>query len=77
MQTVGVLNNGTVLDYAFGLRIGESRGLPTVSHGGSWVGFRAGMLRFPAQRLTVTCLCNRADANPMRLARAVAEVYLE
>ena len=77
MQTVGILNDGEELDYAFGLNIGTYRGLRTVSHGGSFVGFRAEMLRFPDQRLTVICLCNRADANPSRRARRVAEVYLE
>jgi CubicO group peptidase (beta-lactamase class C family) len=76
MQSVGTLNDGTALDYALGLRLGTYRGLPTVSHGGAFVGFRAEMLRFPAQRLSVICLCNRADANPSRLARAVSEIYL-
>jgi len=77
MQTVGVLNDGEELDYAFGLDISTHRGLNTVSHGGSFVGFRADMLRYPDERLTVICLCNRADADPSRFARQVAEVYLE
>jgi CubicO group peptidase (beta-lactamase class C family) len=77
LQTVGVLNDGTELDYALGLRIGTYRGLPTVSHGGAFVGFRAEILRFPEHRLTVMCLCNRADANPSRRALEVGEAYLE
>ena len=39
--TPGRLRDDTEQDYAFGLQIGEYRGLPTVSHGGSMFGFRA------------------------------------
>jgi len=74
---VGVLADGRALDYAAGLVIGTHGGLPTVSHGGSWAGYRAELLRFPGDSLTVACLCNRADAGPGRLAREVAEVLLE
>jgi CubicO group peptidase (beta-lactamase class C family) len=76
MITPGVLNNGTQLDYAFGLRVARYRGLPTVSHGGSFVGYRAEMLRFPEERFTVICLCNVNTADAPRLARQVADVYL-
>lgn len=72
----GTLNSGEKLNYAFGLTLGEHRGLKTVSHGGSWAGYRAELLRFPEQNLSVACLCNLAAANPGRLARQVAEVYL-
>jgi CubicO group peptidase (beta-lactamase class C family) len=65
------------IPYAGGLSHGQHRGLRTVAHGGAFVGFRAELVRFPEQRLSVVCLCNRADANPSRLARQVAEVYLE
>ena len=77
MHERAVLNDGEVLPYASGLSHGTYRGLPTVSHGGAFVGFRAQMLRFPEQRTTFICLCNRADANPTRLARKVADIVLE
>ena len=73
----GVLTNGDTLAYAAGLVHGTYRGLRTVSHGGSFVGFRAQMMRFPEQRFTVICLCNVSAANPTRLARSVADIYLE
>jgi hypothetical protein len=76
MQTVGVLNSGKKLVYASALVLQDYRGLPTVSHGGAWVGYRAQLLRFPRQRLSVACLCNVASASPTVLARQVAEVYL-
>ncbi len=76
MLTVGVLNSGKKLDYASALSVSTYRGLPTVSHGGAWVGYRAQLLRFPQQKFSVACLCNLAQANPSRLANQVAEVYL-
>ncbi|HEY3203571.1 MAG TPA: serine hydrolase domain-containing protein [Thermoanaerobaculia bacterium] len=77
MLTPGVLENGRKLEYASALVVSSYRGLPTVSHGGAWVGYRAQLLRFPEQKLSVACLCNLADSNPSGLARQVAEVYLE
>jgi hypothetical protein len=76
MQTVGVLNSGKKLEYASALYLSSYRGLPTVSHGGSWAGYRAQLLRFPQQRFSVACLCNLGNANPSRFAQRVAEVYL-
>jgi CubicO group peptidase (beta-lactamase class C family) len=77
MQTVGVLNSGRKLDYASALRLGTYRGLPTVSHSGSWAGYRAQLLRFPEQKFAVACLCNDGGAsNPSALSRQVADIYL-
>jgi CubicO group peptidase (beta-lactamase class C family) len=76
MQTVGVLNSGKKLAYASALYLQDYKGLPTVSHGGAWVGYRAQLLRFPRQGFSVACLCNIGNANPSRLAREVADVYL-
>ncbi|HXJ04267.1 MAG TPA: serine hydrolase domain-containing protein [Candidatus Acidoferrum sp.] len=76
LQEHGKLNSGKVLDYAKGLFIGDYRGLHTVSHGGSWGGYRAELLRFPEQHFSVACLCNRSDANPTRRARQVSDIYL-
>jgi len=75
--TPGILNSGEQLDYAFGLGLGEYRGLKMVSHGGSFVGFRADMIRFPEQRFTVICLANLSTFNPSLMARNVADIYLE
>jgi CubicO group peptidase (beta-lactamase class C family) len=76
MVRPGVLNSGKVLDYAFGLSVGDYRGLRLVSHGGSWAGYRAELLRVPERRFSVACLCNLASASPGRLARRVADVWL-
>ncbi len=76
MLEQGVLTDGERIDYASGLLVGDYRGLRKVSHGGAFVGYRAQLIRFPDQRLSVICLCNRGDANPSSLAQKVADLYL-
>jgi CubicO group peptidase (beta-lactamase class C family) len=72
----GVLLNGDTLDYAFGLTLGEHRGLRTVGHGGALAGFRSHLVLFPDQATAVVVLCNRSDGDPGRRAMAVAEQVL-
>jgi len=76
MLTTAKLNSGEPLEYASGLLVGNYRGLPMVSHGGAWAGYRADMIRFPEQRLSVICLSNFGGANPTQMAQRVAEIYL-
>jgi len=76
LQEPAKLNNGKTLSYAKGLSISKYRGLNTVSHGGSWGGYRAELLRFPDQHFSVVCLCNRSDVSPERRAKQVADIYL-
>lgn len=75
-QTPGRLNDGTTLDYGFGLFLRKFRGLPTVAHGGIYNGFRTELLRFPTRRLSVACLCNLYNIDASRLAQEVADIYL-
>jgi hypothetical protein len=72
----GALDDGTALDYGMGLRFTTEDGMAVVSHGGAWAGYRAELLRVPAERLVVVCLCNRDDLQPSRLARQVAKAAL-
>ena len=74
--TTGTLNSGQMIDYAFGLFIGEYKGLRTVEHGGAFVGYRAMTMRFPDQRFSVILQCNLGSMNPSNLARRVADIYL-
>ena len=71
-----VLNDGRNMGYAAGLEIGAYGGLRFVAHSGSWVGFKAQLLRFPEQRFSVICLCNDESANPTALTVRVADIYL-
>ena len=76
LQIPGTLNSGKKLNYAFGLMVGEYKGLKTVGHGGSWAGYRAGMIRFPEQKFSVICLSNLSTINPSSLCWKIADIYL-
>lgn len=76
MLEPGKLEGGKELAYAAGLVAGKYRGLATVEHGGADAGYRADLLRFPGRHFSVAVLCNLATAEPGRLARRVADLYL-
>jgi len=71
-----VLNDGRSMSYAAGLEIGSYGGLRFTAHSGSWVGFKAQLMRFPEQRFSIICLCNDESANPTALALRVADIHL-
>jgi CubicO group peptidase (beta-lactamase class C family) len=77
LKTPGKLNDGEELDYAFGLNIGEYRGLDTVRHGGALGGYRSHLLRFPSERFSVAIECNLDAINLGPMADQVADLYLE
>jgi CubicO group peptidase (beta-lactamase class C family) len=76
LHQTGELNDGEKLEYAFGLNVGQYRGLKLVAHGGAFVGFRADLIRFPDEKFTVVCLANLAGINPTKLCQQVADIYL-
>lgn len=76
MHRQGVLDSGRQISYASGLQIGEYKGLREVRHGGSTAGYRGFLTRFPDNGVAVSLMCNAANANPGRLAHAVADLYL-
>lgn len=67
MLTEGRFNDGRPVGYGGGLFLSPMRGVPSVNHGGATAGYRAFLGTFPAQRVMVAILCNRADANTTRL----------
>ncbi len=71
--TPGSLNSGKSLDYAYGLIVGDYRGLKAISHSGSEPGYVAYYLRFPEQRFSVVILSNLSSLSPARLAGAIAD----
>ena len=77
MKTRGVLNDGSRIGYAFGVNIGEYRGLPTVSHGGSWAAFRTALIHFPEQDFGIVVLANHTPFDPTSTAFRIADLYLE
>ena len=76
VTTPGRLNSGEIQTYAFGLSPHQYRGQAIVEHGGSFIGFRAQLLRFPVQHFSVAVLCNDYTAQPERMAEQVADLYL-
>jgi CubicO group peptidase (beta-lactamase class C family) len=72
----GRLNNGTNLNYAFGLDLDAWRGLNFVEHSGSLRGYATDFIRFPEHQLSIVCLCNTSAARPGILVREIAAVYL-
>ncbi len=76
LHTVGTLNNGIKLNYAFALDISNYKGLKTVGHGGSLGGYKSAHIRFPEHNFSVICLSNLNSFEPTSLSYRVAEVYL-
>jgi CubicO group peptidase (beta-lactamase class C family) len=76
MFTRGRTSNEEELSYAMGLEFDSYRGLKTMGHGGSAVGYVAEFLQFPEQRFSVVILSNLSSFRPGRLARQVADLYL-
>jgi CubicO group peptidase (beta-lactamase class C family) len=72
----GLLDNGRSVPYAFGLEISSYQGEPVIRHSGSFVGYRAEMMRFPLQKLTIICLANLSTIETTMLAQHVADNYL-
>ncbi len=76
MHAKGVLNNGDVLDYALAIREDEHRGLRTLGHTGSMMGFKAYYVRYPEQQFSTWVLCNMGEIVPAELGAQVAGLYL-
>jgi CubicO group peptidase (beta-lactamase class C family) len=72
----GRITSGDSLAYAFGLTHGNLQSLRTVSHGGSFLGFLAEVLRVPERQTSIIALCNTVAGSPVLRAREAAQVVL-
>jgi CubicO group peptidase (beta-lactamase class C family) len=78
MQQPGRLNDGTELDYAFGVMVGHRhRGLKLVEHGGGHGGYVSALVRFPDMHLSVAVLCNLFNWRARHDALQVADIILD
>lgn len=80
MHQPGRLNDGSELDYAFGLQVGpahQHRGWQMVEHGGGQGGYGAWMARFPELHLSVVVLFNHFLWDMRDYALKVADLYVE
>jgi len=62
--------------YGFGWESTSYKGHKVWQHGGSTIGFRTFIARFPEDRMTVIVLLNRSDLDSKKLAMSVADLYL-
>jgi len=76
MMERGILNNGTKIDYAFGLGLGAYRGLNRISHDGGDAGFRTNVTIFPDQKFAIIVFANVGDFNPGEYTNKIADIYL-
>lgn len=72
MCTNGALDDGTPINYGFGLEHGEINGHTTVSHTGSDAAFRSTLVHFPDHDFAVAILAN-TELNLMSKVEAIAE----
>lgn len=76
LEQPGRFSDGRRHNYAFGLFVGERNALREISHGGGTAGYRADLVRYPDQQVSVAVLCNVTTANATDYSRAVADLYL-
>ena len=76
MLRPGSTNNGETLSYALGLEHGSYRGLRTVGHTGSAVGYVSAYIRLPDQRFSVVVFSNLSTSRPSQRAREIVDLYL-
>jgi len=76
IYTSAQLNDGSLTNYGFGWGVDAFRGHRRVEHGGSWVGFRTAIARFPEENLAIVVLTNRADGGPSAYVDKIADIYL-
>ena len=76
VQRRGRTASGEELPYAGGLEWGSYRGLTTVGHSGSAVGYVADFVQFPEERFSVVVFSNFSEFRPGRMAYRIADLYL-
>lgn len=76
MQRRGRLTDGREIEYARGLFVLTWKGVPEVSHGGATAGYRAFLARYPDQKLSLTVLCNAAEADTGDLGHRAVDLFL-
>ena len=61
VQQRGILTDGDTLSYAFGITVGEFRGMRRLQHTGSSAGYRAWLVYFPEADIGIVTLSNFAE----------------
>ena len=64
-------------DYGFGWFVEQRHGHRCIQHDGAWQGFETTIDRYVDDQLTVVALSNLAEGSPGKIAKHVAEMYLD
>ncbi|WP_424810377.1 serine hydrolase domain-containing protein [Roseococcus sp. YIM B11640] len=76
LEGATAFENGLTNRYARGLQTDVWRGIPTLSHGGLWPGFKTLFLRVPAKDLAIVVIANHAGLDPTFIAYKALEAVL-
>jgi hypothetical protein len=68
------LNDGKEHPYGFGWMFAKMNGQPMIEHGGAWQGFKAHIVMYPAQKLSVITFANLAQGNATAIAHGIAAI---
>jgi CubicO group peptidase (beta-lactamase class C family) len=72
----GALADGTAVPYGKGVIRSHYRGQAVQTHPGTFLGYGADMLRFPAKGVTIICLTNTDAIDPEKLTQDIADIYV-
>jgi hypothetical protein len=75
-QRPGAFNDGKPGTYALGLVVDTYRGVREVGHSGSTAGYRAHLVRYPDQGVSVAVLCNASTGAATQYAHTVADLLM-
>ena len=70
------LNDGSLLDYGYGMVVRPYKGLRMYFHGGWYVGYTGALAIFPDQDFAVIVLSNLGDYNPTSPCLQIADLFL-
>ena len=71
-----VLGNNGKVGYGYGLQVRKYKGVNTISHDGSWQGYRTLILHFPDDGLSLVLLSNNGYFNPTDYGYRIAHIFL-
>jgi CubicO group peptidase (beta-lactamase class C family) len=77
MWTPVKTKDGKTNPYGFGWGVAELKGRKVVEHNGIWQGFAAAIVRYPVDKVTVIVMTNLTQGSPGKVAREIADLYLE
>lgn len=76
MRTRGVLNNGNVINYAFGQHVSLWNGLLKIDHSGAGGGWNSYFARFPDQKYSIIILAN-CEMGASRIGNKINRILLK